>query len=132
VRIVAVVEDNPDNLLLVRVLLQGQYDIMGYESGPEALLGLRANRPDVVLMDISLPGMDGEEVLREIRADEALRDLPVVALTAHSMAGDRERFLAAGFDGYVAKPINDLEELVSAIESVLPGPGTPTDRTSGS
>jgi CheY-like chemotaxis protein len=119
-RRVAVVEDNPDNRLLVRALLDGTYQVMEYETGPEALDGLRREPVDLVLLDVSLPGMDGTEVLRRIRADEALRRLPVVALTAHAMAGDRDRFLRAGFDDYVAKPIMDESVLTNTIARLMP------------
>jgi CheY-like chemotaxis protein len=117
----AVVEDNPDNRLLLQAILEDLYRIDEYEDGLQALDGLRASRPDLVLLDISLPGMDGVEVLRHIRADEGLRGLPVIALTAHAMAGDRERFLDAGFDGYLSKPIVDDELLLAAIEERLQG-----------
>ncbi len=112
-------EDNADNRLLVQAILEDQYRVTEYEDGQMALNGLRRSRPDLVLLDISLPGMDGVEVLQRIRTDEALRDLPVIALTAHAMAGDRDRFLDAGFDGYVTKPIVDDELLLAAIEERL-------------
>ena len=84
-----------------------------------ALEGITHSPPDLVLMDISLPGMDGEEVLARLRADSAVRDVPVIALTAHAMVGDRERFLKAGFDAYVTKPIVDGADLLDAIERLL-------------
>jgi len=117
---IAVVEDNPDNRLLVRVMLEPDYEVVEYETGGEALAGLRSHKPDLVLLDISLPEMDGVEVLRRIRADEALRALPVIALTANAMAGDREKYLAGGFDDYVAKPIVDEAVLLEAISRHLP------------
>lgn len=117
---IAVVEDNPDNRLLVRVMLDAWYEIVEYETGREALAGVRKDKPDLVLLDISLPEMDGTEVLRRIRADEALKDLPVIALTANAMAGDREKYIAAGFDDYVAKPIVDEAWLLEAIRRHLP------------
>lgn len=116
---IAVVEDVPDNRLLVHALLEDHYEIVEYEDGPTALDGLRRDRPDLVLLDISLPGMDGLEVLREVRADASLRSLPVIALTAHAMAGDRERFLSAGFDDYITKPILDDEHLLRVIQHLL-------------
>ena len=116
---IAVVEDNPDNRLLVRAILEDLYDIQEYEGGIEALAGLRARQPDLVLLDISLPGMDGTEVLRQMRADPALRALPAIALTAHAMAGDREKYLNAGFDEYVTKPIIDENVLLAAIRQCL-------------
>ena len=116
---IAVVEDNADNRLLLHALLDGLYRIEEYENRTDALAGLRARRPDVVLLDISLPGMDGNEILTHIRADEVLRSLPVIALTAHAMAGDREKYLASGFDDYVTKPIVDETILIEAIERGL-------------
>lgn len=116
---VAVVEDNPDNRLLFRAILEEQYEVAGYETGREALAAFRTNRPDVVLLDISLPEMDGVAMLSKLRADPAMRDLPVIALTAHAMTGDREKFLAAGFDGYVTKPIVDETTLLKAIQGLI-------------
>jgi two-component system cell cycle response regulator DivK len=118
---IAVVEDNPDNRLLVQVILESQYQIDEYETGFAALEGLRKQKPDLVLLDISLPEMDGSEVLRRIRADQQLADLPVIALTAHAMAGDREKFLSTGFNEYVTKPIVDESLLLGAIERLLNG-----------
>lgn len=116
---IAVIEDNADNRLLVHALLDDQYLVVEYADGPSALDGLQVVHPDLILLDISLPEMDGMEVLRRIRADEALKDLPVIALTAHAMAGDRARLLAAGFDDYVTKPIADEALLLGAIERCL-------------
>lgn len=116
---IAVVEDNPDNRMLVQALLEDRYDISEYETGVEAVEGLGGNIPDLVLLDISLPEMDGTEVLAWIREQDALKDLPVIALTAHAMAGDRDKYLAAGFDDYVTKPIIDEDVLIEAIERCL-------------
>jgi two-component system, cell cycle response regulator DivK len=122
VKTLAVVEDNADNRLLLQAILGDQYDLVEYDNGTEAMRGLTTNRPDLVLLDISLPGMDGNEILQRIRQDVTLRDLPVIALTAHAMAGDREKFLAAGFDDYITKPIVDEKNLFSAIERLLKKP----------
>jgi two-component system cell cycle response regulator DivK len=119
---IAVVEDNPDNRLLVQVMLDPFYEIVEYETGAAALAGLPRDKPDVVLLDISLPEMDGTEVLRRIRADVALHNLPVIALTANAMSGDREKYFAEGFDDYVAKPIVDEALLLDAIRRHLPAP----------
>lgn len=116
---IAVVEDNPDNRLLVSALLEDEYDICEYEDGVSALAGLQGNRPDIVLLDISLPLMDGSEVLMRIRADDGLKSLPVIALTAHAGSADREKFLAQGFDDYVTKPITDEAILIAAIERLI-------------
>jgi CheY-like chemotaxis protein len=116
---IALVEDNPDNRLLVRAILADRYDIEEYESGPDALAGIRADRPALVLLDISLPGMDGTAVLAALRADPELKDLPVIALTAHAMAGDREKYLGLGFDAYLTKPIVDEQVLIDGIAQLL-------------
>jgi two-component system cell cycle response regulator DivK len=115
----AVVEDNADNRLLLQAILGDSHSLVEYANGADALAGLALARPDLVLLDISLPGMDGTEVLRRIRADAALKGLPVIALTAHAMSGDREKFLAAGFDDYVTKPIVDEGQLLEAIKRLL-------------
>ena len=113
---VAVVEDNADNRLLLQAILDGMYEVVEYENGIDALAGLTASLPDLVLLDISLPGMDGNEILARIRADEHLKRLPVIALTAHAMAGDREKYLTAGFNDYITKPIVDEQLLLGAME----------------
>lgn len=116
---IALVEDNADNRLLVHAILEDMYEIDDYESGSEALAGLQARPPSLVLLDISLPAMDGTEVLKRLRADSRLSTIPVVALTAHAMAGDRERFLGMGFDAYVTKPIIDESVLLAEIDRLL-------------
>lgn len=120
---VAVIEDNPDNRMLVQALLEDRYEISEYESGVDAVARLGDDVPDLILLDISLPEMDGTEVLAWIRQQASLKELPVIALTAHAMAGDREKYLAAGFNDYVTKPIVDEDVLIGAIERWL----TPTD-----
>ena len=116
---IAIVEDNADNRLLLQAILDGLYDLVEYENGTDALAGLAASLPDLVLLDISLPGMDGNEILARIRADNVLRKLPVIALTAHAMSGDREKYLAAGFNDYITKPIVDETLLLAAIDRWL-------------
>lgn len=116
---IAVIEDNLDNRLLVRAILMDAYEVTEYETGTAALAGMSAERPDLVLLDISLPGMDGVGVLQALRKDPELRDLPVIALTAHAMAGDRERYLEEGFDDYFAKPILDEDELLALIARLI-------------
>lgn len=118
-RRVGVIEDNPDNRLLVRAILEDDYELVEFDNGPQALEEFPAAPPDIVLLDISLPGMDGTEVLRHMRRDPRLAGIPTIALTAHAMLGDRERFLAAGFDDYVSKPLVDENELLNAISAQL-------------
>jgi CheY-like chemotaxis protein len=119
---VAVVEDNPDNRFLVQALLEDHYDLTEYETGNAAVEGLLDDNPDLVLLDISLPDIDGTEVFSWIRNQEPLRTLPVIALTAHAMAGDREKFLAMGFNDYLTKPIVDETILLETIARWLTPP----------
>lgn len=119
---IAIVEDNPDNLLLLRVLLEGHYQLREYPTGDEGVAGIATEPPDLVLMDISLPGMDGSAALQHLRANENLQGLPVIALTANAMIGDREKFLAEGFDDYISKPILDQEQLLAAISALIGSP----------
>jgi two-component system cell cycle response regulator DivK len=116
---IAIVEDNRDNRLLLRAIIDEQYELVEYATGRVALEGIRADPPDLILLDISLPEMDGTEVLRRLRSDESLRRIPAIALTAHAMRGVRERLLAEGFDGYVVKPIVDEGELLDTIARLL-------------
>ncbi len=103
---VLVVEDNDTNRELVEDLLQvAGYDVVGCPSGEEAMAWLGSNRPDLVLMDINLPGQDGLVFARLIKARPETSTVPVVALTAYAMKGDQDRILAAGCDGYISKPI---------------------------
>jgi two-component system cell cycle response regulator DivK len=97
---------------LVRDVLQASgYRVLEAATGEEALAAARANVPALVLMDVQLPGMSGLEALALLRGDDRTASIPVVALTAQAMRGDRERFLEAGFDGYLAKPV-DIDELM--------------------
>ena len=117
---IAVVDDNADNRLIIRTILEDIYEIEEFSTGVEAIEHFKKDLPAVVIMDISLPEMDGIEILRHIRADAQLRDLPVIALTAHAMVGDREKYLAAGFNEYLAKPILDMNLLFKTIRNFLP------------
>lgn len=114
-----IVEDNERNLKLLRDVL-GAYGYRTIEarSGEEAMALVRSERPELVLMDIQLPGMDGVEALRELRRSGELAATPVVAVTAFVMNEDRERFLAAGFDAYLEKPV-DIRALRSCVDSYL-------------
>ena len=116
---IAVVEDNPDNRMLVEAILDELYDIVEFETGRQAVAELVEAKPHLILLDISLPEMDGTEVLEWIREQESLAGLPVIALTAHAMAGDREKYLNLGFDDYLTKPIIDETVLTGAIERCL-------------
>jgi two-component system, cell cycle response regulator DivK len=112
---VLVVEDNEKNMKLFRdVLLSAGYRTLEATTGEEAVAVATEHSPDLVLMDIQLPDIDGVEALGRLRADGRTASLPVLALTAQAMEGDRERFLAAGFDGYLSKPVN-VVDLVATV-----------------
>jgi len=120
-RTVLVVEDNDMNMQLVEYLLEeGGYHIVKAASGEEALSITRdAAAPlDLILMDIHLPGMDGLSVVREMKSDLRTQKIPILALTAHAMRGDKDRFLEAGCDGYISKPI-DVKTFLSSIEQFM-------------
>ena len=120
-RRILVVEDNPLNLKLVRDVLQfAGYDVIEAHSGEEGLRVAEQDPPDLVLMDLQLPGIDGTETLHRMRRGPLGRDVPVVAVTAFAMAEDRQRASLAGFDGYVEKPIS-VRELPGQIEAFLEG-----------
>jgi two-component system, cell cycle response regulator DivK len=118
---VLVVEDNEKNMKLVRdILLAIGYSPLEASSGEQALALAAENAPALVLMDIQLPDLDGSEALRRLRSDERTATIPVLALTAQAMQGDRERFLAAGFDGYLSKPV-DVDELIETVRRYCDG-----------
>ena len=117
--LILVVEYNPLNLQLVRDILEYRgHRVIAATTVPEARERLAQERPDVVLLDIQLPGGGGERLLQEIRRTPSMARLPVVAVTALAMQGDRERLLAAGFDGYLSKPI-DTRSFGPSVESFL-------------
>ncbi len=117
---ILIVEDSPDNMKLFRTLLELKgHTIMALTGGEELFPTIGGQRPGLVLMDIQMPGKDGCALLAELR-DSAFRDLQVVALTAHAMAGDRDKALAAGFDGYITKPI-DIRLFPEQVADALAG-----------
>jgi two-component system cell cycle response regulator DivK len=122
-QVILIIEDNTRNLKLARdVLNHVGYRTLEAENAEDGLALARAQRPDLVLMDIQLPGMDGVEALGRLKTDPVTADIPVVALTAFAMKDDRDRFLAAGFDGYLEKPLN-VREFPSQVAALL----TPAD-----
>ena len=115
---ILVVEDNEKNMKLVRdVLLATGYRTLEAATGGQAVALAAEHAPDLVLMDIQLPDVDGVHALRRLRADERTAAIPVLTVTAQAMYGDRERFLAAGFDGYVSKPLN-VRELIGTVRQI--------------
>ncbi len=117
---IMVVEDNPDNVELVQAFLEDQYHLACYEDGFTALDALTAHPlPELILCDISLPDMNGIELLHKIRSNTLWQHIPVIALTSHAMKGDKEKFLASGFDQYISKPLEDENMLLEPIRQLL-------------
>jgi len=118
---VLIVEDNEDNReLVVKVLRNKGYEIVQAADGEEALEKAVAERPDLILLDISLPKLDGYEVAKRLKSMEEFQEIPIIAFTAHAMKGDREKVIVAGFEGYISKPIN-VRELPDQVRSFIRG-----------
>ena len=117
-------EDNEDNLymLTLRFDVLGGYEIVSAPDGAKGIALAAAERPDLILMDLNLPVIDGWEATRRLKDDPATRDIPIIALTAHAMAGDREKALAAGCDEFDTKPV-EFDRLLAKIEQVLAARG---------
>lgn len=118
---ILVVEDNPQNrMLLMDVLLFSGFEIMEAENGQQGVEMARKLKPDLILMDIQMPLMDGVTAGKILKEDAATRGIKLIALTSFAMMGDRERFTAAGFDGYISKPV-DTRALSDMIREMLAG-----------
>ena len=118
---ILVIEDNEQNLYLPTLILEKYgYQVIQAREGSEGIGLAGQTRPDMILLDIQLPEMDGYEVARALRSDPALVRVPIVAVTSYAMVGDRERILAAGCTGYIEKPINP-DTFVAQVEAYLPG-----------
>ncbi len=116
---ILLIEDNEQNRYLARFLLeQGGHEVLQAETGPLGLAMAAEAKPDLILLDIQLPGMDGHAVARNLKSNTELRSIPVVAVTSYAMAGDREKCLEAGAEGYIEKPINP-ETFLTEIEAFL-------------
>jgi CheY-like chemotaxis protein len=119
------VEDNEDNVYVVQQrLTRAGYAVQVAVDGEQGLAMVAADRPDLILMDLSLPGLDGWEITRRLKASPDTRHIPIIALTAHAMTGDREKALAAGCDDYDSKPV-DFGRLRAKIQALLPGSPAP-------
>jgi two-component system, cell cycle response regulator DivK len=116
---ILIVEDNELNLdMLVRRLARKGYEVISAVDGEKGLSMATTEKPDLILMDMSLPGMDGWEATRQIKADPVTQSIPVIALTAHAMVGDREKALRAGCDDYDTKPV-EFQRLLEKMENLL-------------
>jgi two-component system, cell cycle response regulator DivK len=125
---ILLIEDNAQNRYLTRFLLEAHgHEVFHAETGPLGLSAAARLFPDLILLDIQLPGMDGHAVARALKSDERLRSIPIVAVTSYAMAGDREKCLEAGAEGYIEKPINP-ESFVAEVEKFLaPAGAAPAD-----
>jgi two-component system cell cycle response regulator DivK len=120
--LILIIEDNEKNRKLVRDVLQYRgYGTVESETAEEGIRLAQQRQPALILMDIQLPGMDGISALRQLRADPATRAIPVIAVTASAMTHDRQKILAAGFDGYQSKPIR-IREFVEGVHQILERP----------
>ncbi|HTE56002.1 MAG TPA: response regulator [Kofleriaceae bacterium] len=116
---ILIIDDNPHNLKLARVVLSGEgYDVRTASDAEQAIELLASFAPRLILMDIQLPGMDGLELTRRLKADDAYRHIVIIALTAYAMKGDEEKARAAGCDDYIAKPV-DIDALVREVSDYL-------------
>lgn len=116
---ILIIEDNQDSRILITDLLQSlAYTVLVAEDGVQGLTMAQAEKPDLILMDLSLPKMDGWALARQLKQDTELAHIPIIALTAHAMVGDREEALRVGCDDYVSKPI-DMRELTSKLKHYL-------------
>lgn len=123
---ILLVEDNEMNRdMLSRRLARRGYEVALAVDGEAGVAAAKSQAPDLILMDISLPVIDGLEATRRLKSDPATRAIPVIGLTAHAMAGDREKVMAAGCDDYDTKPV-DLPRLLQKIEALLTASGAPT------
>lgn len=119
---ILLIEDNAQNRYLAKFLLeQGGHEVLQAETGAQGLEIAAEVLPDLILLDIQLPRMDGHAVARELKNDERLKSIPIVAVTSYAMAGDREKCFAAGAEGYIEKPI-DPESFVAEVEEFLRPP----------
>jgi len=118
---VLIIEENEDNMELISFILKGEgYDLIQAGTGEDGVDLALEHRPDVILLDIQLPGIDGYEVLKRIRGTDIGRSIPIIAMTSYAMAGDRERLLAAGCNGYIDKPISP-DTVVKQIQATVEG-----------
>jgi CheY-like chemotaxis protein len=116
---VLVIEDNDRNRKLVKILLEAnKYEVIEAKTGEEALTCLQNDKPDLILLDIQLPNMDGLTLTRILRSNQKTKDIPIVAVTAYAMKGDKERVLDAGCDAYISKPI-DTRELPMIVANII-------------
>lgn len=116
---IGIIDDDEDSGLYLSALLEDQYKVKFYKSWKEAKYPFRSSPPSLIILDISMPDMKGNEVIKEIRAISELAHINIVAFTAYALPEDREKFLNQGFNGYFAKPITDIENFLYSIRKFL-------------
>lgn len=119
---ILVVEDNEKNLKLISALLQSQgCETIEAKDGEEGIILAKKHLPNLILMDVQMPKIDGSEALNVLRAEAATKDIPIVAITSYAMGGDKERFLEQGFDSYISKPIHVQDVIETLKKYIRPG-----------
>jgi CheY-like chemotaxis protein len=116
---VLIIEDNIDNMFVLEAFLEDDFELIQATDGQMGLDIAKREKPDIILLDISLPKMDGTQVIIKIREDKDIKDIPVIALTAHAMIGDKEKFLQFGFNDYMSKPIVDEDILIQMMNNLM-------------
>jgi len=116
---ILIIEDNKDNMGVLEGFFEDEFELLEAFDGKKGLEIAIKNKPDLILLDISLPIMDGTEVMKKIREDERIKHIPTIALTAHAMKGDRERLMKFGFDDYMSKPIVSDLDLIEMINRLI-------------
>lgn len=116
---ILIIDDNRKHRKLLRVVLQSNgYETIEAENGEDGIKLAKEKNPSLILMDVQMPVMDGITVMKILKSEKSMAGIPIIALTSHAMKGDKERFLEAGFDGYISKPI-DINDLMKAIEKII-------------
>lgn len=116
---IGIVDDDEDSNLLLAAMLDEKYKVRAFQKWEEAEKAFEKDPPDLILLDISMPGLAGEDVLRQLKRKPGLKNVRVAALTAYALPDDREKFLSEGFDEYIAKPITDYNALFVLMEKLL-------------
>ena len=105
---ILILEDNPDNMITIKAILKGNYNLWEATNGEEGLKFIEIHKPDLILLDMSLPNISGQEIVSILKADDRTKSIPIIAVTAQAMSGDREMIIGYGCDAYVSKPIDGV------------------------
>lgn len=116
---IVIIDDNSDSQLLIRIFLEPQHEVVSFSASDEFMRDVVSEEPDLILMDISVPGHNGFEMVKWLRKDSTIANTPVIAFTANALRGDRDDYLNAGFDDFVSKPVLTSEELLAPVRAQL-------------